>query len=243
MFSRRLITKSSLIRLGIHLLRKQEDERHLDGSDPIFTIRTKQMDEGERQGLLQAIEHYLHEHLPEADWDVTGFDALFSHINASIVRTQIQSLGLAFLVILALLTGCGDPDDVVVSCGDLEACEGIACNNCGWPNGSCSIPDGDLVSTTLPDSSETPFFILVDIEILSETQPPNESVCQNAEIVIENRDGDLLSRNLTPDQPVNLCSRSFESGVLTVSLLCDAFPTRGRYRVSIADGNGAGVWP
>jgi len=61
------------------------------------------MDEGERQDVLRAIEHYLNDHLPDAEWVITGFDALFSHINESIVLTQIQSLGLAFLVILALM--------------------------------------------------------------------------------------------------------------------------------------------
>jgi hypothetical protein len=150
---------------------------------------------------------------------------------------------LAISLLSFLFAACGNVEDVVISCADLEPCVGISCQGCGWPAGSCSMADGILASATVSDSGRAPFFILIDIEVLSETQEQEEEACVNGEIVIANEDGDLLRRNLALDQPVSLCTTSPSAGLHTVSLLCEGFPTRGRYQLSIADSNGTGMWP
>lgn len=150
---------------------------------------------------------------------------------------------LAACLLLVLFAACGREEDVVISCADLEPCFGIACTRCGWPTGSCSIADESLVSADVSDSGRSPFFIVVDIETLSETQAQSETACANGEIVIENQDGELLRRSLILDQPASLCTTSPLAGPHSVSLLCGEFPTRARYQISIADSNGAGMWP
>ena len=149
-------------------------------------------------------------------------------------------LGVFFL--FALFSGCGNEEDVVISCKDLEPCVNIGCNSCGWPTGSCSIPDGSLVAATVSDAGRAPFFILLRIETLSDTQG-SETPCENGELVIANEEGELLRRTLALDEPVNICTTSPISGAHAVSLSCNAFPTRARYQVSIADSNGTGMWP
>lgn len=160
------------------------------------------------------------------------------------MRAKKKPLPLVVISLLStLLAACGDVEDIVISCADLEPCFGIACASCGWPSGSCSIANGSLVSANISDSGRAPFFILVDIETLSETQEQDEVACENGEIVIRNEGGDLLTRNLTLDQPVSLCTRSPLAGEVEVLLLCDAYPIRARYQASIADSNGSGMWP
>jgi len=67
------------------------------------SLRTRQMDAGERHELLDTIEAFAEERFAHLDVQVTGMDLLISGVNDQIILTQIRSFGLAVLVITAMM--------------------------------------------------------------------------------------------------------------------------------------------
>ena len=67
------------------------------------SIRTKQMNEEQREKLIEEIEDFASKNLEEFKVVITGFDSLIWKITNDIVKTQVQGLGLALLVILGLM--------------------------------------------------------------------------------------------------------------------------------------------
>ncbi len=148
------------------------------------------------------------------------------------------------LICLSILTfcGCGDTDDVEISCSNFEPCRTTRCGQCGWPSDSCSISTGDLVSAFVPTTAKAPFLIFIDLTILEDLQE-GENICGEGKIIISNSDGELINQSLTLDMPTNLCITSSAPGNHTISLSCSDFPTRARYQASIIDSSGMGLWP
>jgi hypothetical protein len=145
---------------------------------------------------------------------------------------------------LGMTMGCGDVDEQNVSCAYLAPCDGLACYPCGWPDESCPVPQAEIVSANVPSTGESPFFVLIDIAVLSATQGPEEKVCEGAELAIRNAQGELLKTPLVLDQPRSFCSLSTVAGTHTITLDCpEGFPTRARYQVSIADSRASTMWP
>ena len=68
-----------------------------------ISIRTYQMDEKKRGALIENIKSYTDRNFNRFNAKITGFDNLVHRVTGRIVSTQIQSLGLAFLVILGLM--------------------------------------------------------------------------------------------------------------------------------------------
>jgi len=68
-----------------------------------ISLRTHQMKEEERKKLIERISEYTEENFSQFKVDVTGFDSLVHKVTERITLTQIQSFGLAFLVILLLM--------------------------------------------------------------------------------------------------------------------------------------------
>jgi hydrophobe/amphiphile efflux-3 (HAE3) family protein len=68
-----------------------------------ISIRTRQMGNDERQALLDDVAEYAEDAFPQLRVDVTGMDLLVSEVNDRIVLTQIESFGLALVVIAAMM--------------------------------------------------------------------------------------------------------------------------------------------
>jgi len=68
-----------------------------------LSIRTRQMNANLRQGLLNRIEHLMRKYAPDIKYEVTGVDFLVNAVTHQIIRTQIESLAMALIVILALM--------------------------------------------------------------------------------------------------------------------------------------------
>lgn len=67
------------------------------------SMRTRQMKQEERRKLIEDIAAFAEQNLGQFKVDITGFDHLVHKVTERITVTQIQSLGLAFLVILVLM--------------------------------------------------------------------------------------------------------------------------------------------
>ncbi len=151
-------------------------------------------------------------------------------------------LQLIFISML-IFFGCGNVDDVDISCSNFQQCRTTSCYQCGWPADSCPLSTGDLASVFIPTSAEPPFLILINLTILEIQQEPDENICNDGKLIISNSSGELTNQNLAPDMPVNICVTSYLPGNHTISLSCSEFPTRARYQASIVDSSGASIWP
>lgn len=149
------------------------------------------------------------------------------------------------LAVLAACAGCGSAEDQEVSCAYLEPCQGLTCASCGWPPArACRIENGILADAQVPSGGREPFFVLVDIEVPGEVVEADEKPCASGRILVRNPQGEILNQGLTFDQPESLCTPSAAAGLHTVELVCPAgFPTRIRYRISIADSGASSVYP
>lgn len=164
------------------------------------------------------------------------------------MHSVIRSAGLILvttLVAFAIAAGCGSTEDQEVSCAYLEPCHGLLCASCGWPPAeSCRIENGTLAEAQVPSSGREPFFVLVDIEVPAEVSEADEKACASARIVIRNPQGEILNQGVSLNQPANLCTPSGTAGLHTVELQCpDGFPSRVRYRISIADSRASSMYP
>ncbi len=68
-----------------------------------ISMRTNQMNEKERKVLLTTVQTYINKNFKKINTEITGLDNMVHKVTERIVSTQIQSLGLAFLVILGLM--------------------------------------------------------------------------------------------------------------------------------------------
>lgn len=68
-----------------------------------ISLRTHQMKEEERKKLIERINEYTDKNFSQFKVDITGFDSLVHKVTERITLTQIQSFGLALLVILLLM--------------------------------------------------------------------------------------------------------------------------------------------
>lgn len=162
------------------------------------------------------------------------------------MHSVIRATGLVIaLATFATLAGCGSTEDQEVSCAYLEPCHGLSCESCGWPPAeSCRIETGTLAEAQVPSSGREPFFVLVDIEVPAEVSESDEKICASARIAIRNPQGEILNQGLSPDQPASLCTPSGTAGLHTVEIQCpDGFPSRVRYRISIADSRASSMYP
>ena len=80
-----------------------EDFVTIDYDMARISMRTNQMNEKERKLLLEIIKSYADSNFDQFNTEITGMDNLVHKVTERIVFTQIQSLGLAFLVILGLM--------------------------------------------------------------------------------------------------------------------------------------------
>lgn len=151
----------------------------------------------------------------------------------------------AAFALLAACAGCGSAEEQEVSCAYLEPCKGLSCSSCGWPPAeSCRIAEGTLAQAQVPSSGREPFFVLVDIEVPDEVVEADEKTCDSGRILVRNPQGEILNQGLVLDQPARFCTPSAEAGLHTVELVCpDGFPSRGRYRISIADSRASSIYP
>ena len=80
-----------------------EDYATLNYDTIRISLRTRQMKEAERKELMEDIADFTDTHFHQFRVDITGFDNLVHKLTERITLTQIQSFGLAFLVILVLM--------------------------------------------------------------------------------------------------------------------------------------------
>ncbi len=80
-----------------------EDYATLNYDTLRVSMRTRQMKQEEREKLIEDVETFTEQNLGQFKVDITGFDHLVHKVTERITLTQIQSLGLAFLVILVLM--------------------------------------------------------------------------------------------------------------------------------------------
>lgn len=80
-----------------------EDYTTIDYEMARISIRTNQMKEQERKKLIEKIVEYADTNFSPFKMDITGFDTLVHEVTERITMTQIQSFGLAFLVILGFM--------------------------------------------------------------------------------------------------------------------------------------------
>ncbi len=162
------------------------------------------------------------------------------------MRSSIRAAWIAIaLAAVAAGAGCGSAEDQEVSCAYLEPCHGLSCASCGWPPAeSCRIETGTLAEAQVPPSGREPFFVLVGIEVPGEVREADEKICASARIVIRSPQGEILNQGLSPDQPASLCTPSSKAGLHKVELQCPGgFPSRVRYRISIADSTASSIYP
>ena len=80
-----------------------EDYVTIDYDMARVSMRTNQMNEKERKALLTTVQTYINKNFKKINTEITGLDNMVHKVTERIVSTQIQSLGLAFLVILGLM--------------------------------------------------------------------------------------------------------------------------------------------
>jgi len=68
-----------------------------------ISMRMKQMSTDERNDLISGIKTYLDNNFKNIKYDLTGFEQLVSEHSKNIVSTQIQSMALAFIIILIFM--------------------------------------------------------------------------------------------------------------------------------------------
>ena len=101
--------KEGEIDLILRSLKRSEsskiEEYYIEGYQDVarVSLKTSQMDQGEIDTLMKKVQGFTAENFQNYDWMVTGFDPLSWNIAMHVVRTQLQSLGLAFLVIFGLI--------------------------------------------------------------------------------------------------------------------------------------------
>ncbi len=67
------------------------------------SIRTREMDDRDKAALLQTVETYVAETMPEFRAEITGLDYLVSEVSKRVVLTLIQSFALAMGVITVMM--------------------------------------------------------------------------------------------------------------------------------------------
>ncbi len=80
-----------------------EDYVTIDYDMARVSMRTNQMNEKERKKLIENIKSYTDRNFNQFNTEITGMDNMVHKVTERIVFTQIQSLGLAFLVIIGLM--------------------------------------------------------------------------------------------------------------------------------------------
>ncbi len=68
-----------------------------------ISLRTRDMSEEERRDLIDRIERYAGDRLARFEVELTGFTMLFDEASDNIVKTQLESLTLALVIILGLM--------------------------------------------------------------------------------------------------------------------------------------------
>jgi hypothetical protein len=158
-------------------------------------------------------------------------------------RPLCRFLLLVAIAAAGFFSGCTTDKSAGTVC-DLTPCSTVGCNNCGWPAGSCYVASGTLSETPLPDDGLFPYYVLMDIEVMSSVQAQDEEVCRDGRLSIQGVAGEIIRTDLSVDVPLTgFCYPVYEAGPITVELQCPSFPTRARYRISIADAAGSGVRP
>ncbi len=80
-----------------------EDYVTIDYDMARISLRTQQMDEAERNDLIQKAQQLTDELFAAYDAEVTGMDNLVHMVTERIVATQAKSLGIAFIIIIGLM--------------------------------------------------------------------------------------------------------------------------------------------
>ena len=97
------------------LLMKSEDLKvedcYIEGNHDVarISIKTRQMNQQQREELIERIEDFAHNNFQGFEWTVTGSDVSGWKLATDVVKTQVQSLGLAMLVIFGLMIALFGP--------------------------------------------------------------------------------------------------------------------------------------
>ncbi|MEW6440108.1 MAG: hypothetical protein AB1640_04160 [bacterium] len=156
----------------------------------------------------------------------------------------MKKMRLVLCVGLFSLTACGggggsvDPADL---CETVEPCTQVGCTTCDWPEGSCRIGGEQIYSIDLASAEGRPYTIILDVLVSSVMRSAEDRLCSDPEILIGSPQGELVREGLALDRSRRVCAAASAVGRHTVSLLCDAYPTRAGYRVTVVDASGRRV--